>query len=387
MSAPAGDRPAFSVHLDAIRGLAALAVFAGHARDLFIASPRAALGVGQAASANEQIVATHGTIGRQAVIVFFVLSGLLVGGGVLRARKAGNWAWAPYLSKRLARLWTVLVPALLIGLALDQFGLHWFDPATIYGGPVGQSEILAGLGDRITLPVLFGNILFLQGIAVPTFGTNVALWSLAYEFWYYIAFPLACLAAQSGAGPVRRAGALIGVAAIGICAGRMISLYFLIWVLGAGLAAAPLLLSARFARRAVLPALALFAAGNVLLLRYPFDPILGDFVTALLFALLTYPILHLRDVFPANLYARAAHGLSEMSYTLYLSHLPVLVLICAIVLGPWHRLPLDPGHGALILGILAVVFAYCWVCWYCFERNTGRIRRLFASRFSGKGQA
>jgi hypothetical protein len=34
------------------------------------------------------------------------------------------------------------------------------------------------------------NAFFLQTIAGPTFGSNGPLWSLAYEWWYYVLFPL-----------------------------------------------------------------------------------------------------------------------------------------------------------------------------------------------------
>ena len=35
------------------------------------------------------------------------------------------------------------------------------------------------------------NAFFLQTIVGPTFGSNGPLWSLAYEWWYYVLFPLA----------------------------------------------------------------------------------------------------------------------------------------------------------------------------------------------------
>src|SRR5580692_4520938 len=97
--------PQSSVHLDAVRALAALTVFAGHARDLFIGSPRAAAGLGHAATS-----APHTTVGHLAVIVFFVLSGYLVGGGVLRNMTSNEWSWGGYTLQRLSRLWVALIP-------------------------------------------------------------------------------------------------------------------------------------------------------------------------------------------------------------------------------------------------------------------------------------
>ena len=65
-------------------------------------------------------------LGHQAVVVFFVLSGYLVGGSVLTAYQSGRWSWAAYALRRLTRLWVVLLPALIITLAVDGLGHTWF---------------------------------------------------------------------------------------------------------------------------------------------------------------------------------------------------------------------------------------------------------------------
>jgi peptidoglycan/LPS O-acetylase OafA/YrhL len=101
------------VHLDAIRGAAALIVTLGHARGLFFSS------------LTEKTHFHELTIGDEAVMVFFVLSGYLVGGSVLRDMRAGTWNWSSYLIKRLVRLWVVLVPAVLLGVLIDSIGFHY----------------------------------------------------------------------------------------------------------------------------------------------------------------------------------------------------------------------------------------------------------------------
>jgi peptidoglycan/LPS O-acetylase OafA/YrhL len=47
------------------------------------------------------------------------------------------------------------------------------------------------LAPNYTATTFVGNLAFLQTIAVPIFGTNGPMWSLANEFWYYLIFPLA----------------------------------------------------------------------------------------------------------------------------------------------------------------------------------------------------
>jgi len=89
-----------SVHLDALRGFAALSVLLNHWRDaLFVDYPR--LAHHNPLTAVAYLVAG---LGHQWVIVFFVLSGYLVGGSVLRSVSAGRWSWRSYLLARLTRL-------------------------------------------------------------------------------------------------------------------------------------------------------------------------------------------------------------------------------------------------------------------------------------------
>src|SRR5580658_953629 len=96
--------PAYSVHLDAIRGLAALVVFSSHARNIFFgniqSSPVIQGGVVSAIGAyQDQGPAAPAAlgIGHHAVIVFFVLSGYLVGTSVIRGLQDGRWSWRRYL--------------------------------------------------------------------------------------------------------------------------------------------------------------------------------------------------------------------------------------------------------------------------------------------------
>lgn len=176
-------------NLDILRGLAALLVCAGHLRaflmvDLWqIKSPT---------MMDRMFYLTTG-LGHQAVMVFFVLSGYLVGGGVLTAYQSGHWSRLHYILRRMSRLWMVLLPALVLTLAFDSLGRHWF-PSGYDGGFQG----LYNSGPTLSAPTdlrattFLGNALFLQTISVPRLGTNGPLWSLANEFWYYVLFPLIC---------------------------------------------------------------------------------------------------------------------------------------------------------------------------------------------------
>ena len=194
------------IHLDAMRGLAALVVAIGHGRGLFFPSLTNALLAGETVEHAHADPIMGLTLGHEAVMVFFVLSGYLVGGSVLKSFAADRWLWSGYLVKRLVRLWIVLVPAVFIGVLIDNIGLNLFSAAgSIYSAPPGQDYVWPdAVRSGSNIWIVTGNLLFLQGIFIPTAGLNVALWSLSNEFWYYLMFPMLLLVFQRGATKARR---------------------------------------------------------------------------------------------------------------------------------------------------------------------------------------
>jgi peptidoglycan/LPS O-acetylase OafA/YrhL len=114
----------FSVNLDAMRALAALTVFLLHGKGLFVGSLLNNPTTYVADSTLLRNLSEYTNPPHEAVIVFFVLSGYFVGGGVLRAWQTGAWSWSTYAIQRLTRLWIVLIPALFLTLALDTIGLR-----------------------------------------------------------------------------------------------------------------------------------------------------------------------------------------------------------------------------------------------------------------------
>src|ERR1039458_8382680 len=92
---------------------------------------------------------------------FFVLSGYLVGGSVLRSVRTGSWSWRAYLLGRLSRLYVVLLPALLLGGALDWLGMHMAGTEAVYSGNSGMHALVINVHDVLTWPILAANGLFL----------------------------------------------------------------------------------------------------------------------------------------------------------------------------------------------------------------------------------
>lgn len=369
--------PAYSVHLDAVRGCAALIVFMTHLRYIFLGSSdtgSAAISFAHVTGEHLQQHAGITDLGHKAVMVFFVLSGYFVGGSALRLIRQGRWSWKRYLFHRLTRLWVVLIPALFFGLLLDSVGSRLF-PNSIYGGPVGQFILTPGLSARMTVVSFLGNLFFVQTILVRDFGTNVALWSLANEFWYYLAFPLLALFFASRLRTGFRILSVILLAGILFFTGAKIAPYFLIWLFGVGIG----LLPRRFPERIQLAAigLSLFAlAAGGLLLKYQSENRLPvDIAVSLLFCFLLYCILHRTEDVGESRYRTAAHFFSKMSYSLYVVNLPLLFFASGWLMQPWHRWPNSSFHLFLAAGVALAIFGVAYLFYLCFEANTDHVRR------------
>ena len=360
------------IHLDMLRGLAALAVVVTHVRGFVfvdygdIASP---------GLADKTFYLLFG-LGHQAVIAFFALSGFLVGSQALRRILRGAWSFPEYLAARLARLWTVLIPALVLTLFLDLAGRS-------IGGAAGYegawNEILSS-GPAPAYPAdhspatLLANILFLQTIIAPVFGSNGPLWSLANEFWYYVTFPLIAAALLMRWSAPARAAAGLAAVLIAWLLPTGLMLLGAIWVAGALASHVTSLARARY-----VIAHPLFLAGAVMgvavatiLSRRQGDAstdlLLGAAWAALLPSLALLPPL-------AGLYARVAEGLSDISYTLYATHFPLLAFVWFSFIAP-RQWPPNSMSLALAVALVALSLAAAVVTWWCFERNTRRVRRI-----------
>jgi len=223
-----------SALLDLVRGLAAFVVCLTHWRNLFFVDyykiPRHRLLYAI------PYALTGG--GHQAVVIFFVLSGFLIGGSVFRSFGQGTWSWTQYLTHRLVRLWLVLIPALVLGMILDESGIHLGHAAALYAGQM-PNHILSNVAQSLSLGIFAGNVIFLQGIDVRTLGSNGPLWSLANEFWYYILFPCGVLLFRSTTSRSTRLLSGVLLAGIALMVGKGILLAFPIWLLGTLLALIP----------------------------------------------------------------------------------------------------------------------------------------------------
>ena len=176
-------------NLDLLRGIAAFLVLSGHLRSYIFQNYGK---LAQVSLLEETFYFATG-LGHQAVIIFFALSGFLVGGKVLDDILTHRFSWSHYLVRRLTRLWIVIIPTLILTLLLDNIGIQ-LTKGIGYDGQYYQMYDFgpySSVGVDHSFLTLLGNLGFLQTIFVPAFGSNGPMWSLANEFWYYVIFPLA----------------------------------------------------------------------------------------------------------------------------------------------------------------------------------------------------
>jgi peptidoglycan/LPS O-acetylase OafA/YrhL len=365
-----------SVHLDALRGFAAFSVLLNHWRDAFFADYSTLPHHSPAMAA--AYMATG--LGHQWVIVFFVMSGYLVGGSVLRAVAAGRWSWRSYLLARLTRLYIVLLPALLLGGAIDQAGMHIPGTEPVYSGQSGMHALTVDVHATSRPGTLVGNILFLQTIAlpgmhgkrVPAFGSNGPLWSLSNEFWYYMAFPLLVLLLTSGRSWRVWAGCGLGLVLLGWFVGGAILLLGIPWLMGALIAFLPPIHPNRSWPRALMIVSALAFLVGGLVLGKSRGGLSSDLILGVAVTFLVWVTLHCGTAPVNEIYSRLARRAARSSYTLYLVHLPMLILWKAMLHLPRS---VSSVHTMLIsMAILIAVLLYAQLVYQVCERNTERIR-------------
>jgi len=357
------------------RGIAALAVMLGHLRAMFFVE------YSQLQHKTLPLQAAYGLtgLGHQAVVVFFVLSGLFIGPSVLEAVGRGRWSWKQYSVNRLSRLYVVLIPALLLTAGLDLMGRN------LPGGSLSYRTPLPNYGtwtvmERETLPDFVGNLLSVESILCPPFGSNAPLWSLSFEFWYYILFPILVLACSRSLAWSKRTAWAACSLLVAWFIGRSLVSYFPVWLLGT-------LVACWYARR---PGPSRYAwpllAGSGLLLaatlglarigRLPEQ--VGDYLIAIATAVFFSALLRTDGSVvarvPGDLYTKAAHWIAGFSYSIYLAHLPVVVFLRAtfITVDRWQP---TPPHVILVAGLALLTLALCYLLSRVTEAQTAKVRR------------
>jgi len=339
--------------LEMLRGFAALYVFATHVAPARLLAKESRMGF------------VFG-FGQEAVMLFFLISGFVV---YYSTAKHGDKSFRPYLARRIRRIYPIYLLALVLSFA----------SVTLPGQPSAAKP---------PFTQVLGNICMLQdfsgvkpGVWVSTLGGNTALWSLSYEWWFYMLFfPLYRFVPTRAQIHVAAAFSLLGLVTFWLRANQvsLFLMYFILWWSGAELASAylervPLTLTSQRRSIVYLAFFSALLACPVLLslvrhqaLHFGIHPVLELrhfcaclvlLLTGLLWARLRW--LGFESFF--GVFALAA----PISYALYVFHIPLLVT--SSYLGG------IPNPAVALCGYIVAAFGVAYVAEIPFQRWVDRL--------------
>jgi peptidoglycan/LPS O-acetylase OafA/YrhL len=365
--------------IDLLRWGSACLVAVGHARNLLFVD------YGAVAHPNPLLMVFYALtgLGHEAVVAFFVISGYLVGGGLIM-RGESPAVFRDYFIHRFSRIYIVLVPALAITLMFDLLGT--LAEPLLYNQAGWATALDFSAAEHDDAFILMCNMVNLQDAFCPSFGSNGPLWSLAYEWFYYLTFPLVVAWVR----PLRQQGSMLRSLAIGAVAVLVLAglfpkyvAYYPIWLMGvvARLVAVrrPLSRFWAYTALAALPVLLALARPHI----YPAlvtDSLLG----IALAMILSNPAIASGPVF----LSRFSEKMAGFSYSLYVAHFPLLVFLVALFVHSGvmvGRLAPSAMAAGLFFTCLALSYLFAWAFSLVTERQTSRLRRLLSDQVAACG--
>ncbi len=348
---PNNTQPQFMPALHALRGAAALWVVLFHAWHFSGASDGPLSGLMK--------------LGWLGVHLFYALSAFLLGRIYLQQRQSGHWRVGVFFKKRALRIFPAYHLQLLVILLLAALGVHYRWPST--------SDLLAHVAMFFNLP------------PTHTQPLNGVWWTLPVEFAFYLLLPaLMWLMQRHGVWLLL----LLGCAVTWLYRGAFWSAtqppnailvgqlpgVFIVFVLG--LIAAQLTLHEHWTRCGYKTALAALGAGalwgRVLLHtdNYWSGSLLMVFWESLNAAIIVVLIVALHRMQHVWLNNRLTQMLGDLSYGIYLWHLPVMLLLKDRI----------QHTGALFCATLGGTLVLAWLSYHGLEKRCMRGTKKGAQR-------
>ncbi len=310
------------------------------------------------------------------VTIFFLLSGFLITASAMRGIQRHEYGLAYFLADRFARIFTPLVPILLIVFVGDRVLL-----ATIGGSAF--SDVNAGVSDlALNMMMLAGNPALsfiasnagLEWLSAPSFGSADQLWTVIVEWWIYVAFGIGFLWWNAKRPKGLATIAWLGLAAVAtsVMAGTFLNYSGLLVAWAVGMTACIVreridaqssMLKLIICTGAILLATIIMAARNWNL----YDP-LAVMLIGIAFYALYFHIDTFSSIRTSKIGMWVPIYMSNVSYSLYLIHLSVLIWLVA------YMPQLQGNWWGMAIGFFAANIA-AFVCYILFERHYRRVRR------------
>lgn len=312
--------------------------------------------------------------GQDYVIIFFVLSGFVITWSVDRKKE---YHFRQYIFDRLVRLWSVVIPALILGLMLDYFGraIH----------PQTYDSLFSA--DHLELKVLLSGLFLHESwfLSIRP-GSNGPFWSLSYEFFYYMIFGTIVLL------PTLKSKIIAGFTFC-VIAGPKILILFPCWLMGClsywgckkirlnSLVSLVLITVCIFLLYSILgPRWSNWTPNNfqglgVAPLFYS-AKFLDDYVLAVLVGVFLIAASHwfTLDTKSSGLISSFVSICSKCSFSLYVLHFPLMALVGALF-ASGNLVDFSHPQGILLVLVNCIIFALL------FEFPLKQYRRLIIKTF------
>lgn len=355
-------------------------VMVGHLRDfLFVGADRLV-----AAGIIEKGFYFITGFGHHAVMIFFVMSGFLVGGSVLDQYINHSFQWRKYFIDRTTRIYVVFLIALAIGGLFDYIGLNFFNQLGIYNHS-HEFQFSCDLGNRdvsesLTSKSLIGNVLMLQTLRVPVFGSNGPLWSLAFEWWYYLLFPLLAMVLFSNGLLRKIIGGLGSVCIVALLPINTL-LYFGVWLMGVVVRTG---IIPSFAGR--IPSCLVFVIVMASIRSFGSDSLYLDYLLGVSFAFFINEV-HQNPVKMSGIsdfFVKLNSFLADFSFSMYVLHFPFILLIIN-VLNSYFAFSIERQptiQNILLFSVMMLLtYVYAYIVSIFTENKTSSIRNVLYRRF------
>ncbi|MDM1276422.1 MULTISPECIES: acyltransferase family protein [Acinetobacter] len=340
--------PQLSLQLESLRGWSAILVLFSHCFQAFIGP------------LDQTLYSGVRLLGQAAVMMFFVLSGYLIGHSIRHnIHRHRQFSGLAYSRQRCQRILGPFLFAMLLTLLLYALAPYFFASGS-HGIEASQSFMIRHSYD-ISAADFLGSLFFVNGFVTPTVSANAALWSLSYEVWFYVL--AGCLVTFRLGSILLFLTLLLGLSLLNI----QFLIYFLVWLLAFAFA------SPAWSKQIPAAQLHYFKSGFLLLAvlialfdAYQFHSIyLAQYYTGENFRLFNLCIgiaaacwllqlargeRQIQVIWPAS---------AQFSYTLYITHFPLLIFILGC-----FPFTLQHGLGVALLSLIitmAVLIGFAWL--------------------------
>lgn len=294
-----------SITLETLRALSAISVVFAHSFQIFISGyyPQEFIYVGM--------------IAQLSVVIFFILSGLLIGLSIqnnVHSNK-GKFDLPGYAKSRILRIYPPLVFSLAITACLSIAVIYVFGIESGYKSP---HKFLQGYSFLFDSKEYISTLTFTNMFTYRHVGSNGALWSLPLEVWFYVLAGLAMLKT--------RASSVISLCLFFLLYNsnpKFLS-YSTLWFFSF-FSSYFIFSKSKYGFYCFSAASLLIAATYHFLYLVETSPSYKNFYLYMVMGFVVTPVIFL--IIKLNTRITIFNNLSDSSYTLYLIHFPIMLFI------------------------------------------------------------